>query len=120
MTSWTASGGALEVRKYMCHLAHYQFTPRGAPILKSFAPDQLTVQVQESGPYSTTVPTKYLWPTTSRKTPGCYKGGHKQSLQAITENAILVAKSALDPKCTMRYYTSVFLPSVTYPLSPPK
>ncbi|KAG7361856.1 reverse transcriptase RNA-dependent DNA polymerase [Nitzschia inconspicua] len=118
-----SSGGALEVRKCMFHLAHYQFTPRGAPILQSFAPDQLTVQVQESGPHGTTVPIKYLQPTTSRKTLGCYKcpaGGHKQSLQAITENAIakatLVAKSALDPKCTMRYYTSVFLPSVTYPL----
>ncbi|KAG7359838.1 hypothetical protein IV203_034936 [Nitzschia inconspicua] len=118
-----SSRGALEVRKCMFHLAHYQFTPRGAPVLQSFAPDQLTVQVQESGPHGTTVPIKYLQPTTSRKTLGCYKcpaGGHKQSLQAITENAIakatLVAKSALDPKCTMRYYTSVFLPSVTYPL----
>ncbi|KAG7357612.1 hypothetical protein IV203_002300 [Nitzschia inconspicua] len=118
-----SSGGALEARKCMFHLAHYQFTPRGAPVLQSFAPDQLTVQVQESGPHGTTVPKKYLQPTTSRKTMGCYKcpaGGHKQSLQAITENAIakatLVAKSAEDPKCTMRYYTSVFLPSVTYPL----
>ncbi|KAG7374485.1 hypothetical protein IV203_013580 [Nitzschia inconspicua] len=118
-----SSGGALEVRKCMFHLAHYQFTPRGAPVLQSFAPDQLTVQVQESGPHGTKVPIKYLQPTTSRKTLGCYKcpaGGHKQSLQAITEKAIakatLVAKSALDPKCTMRHYTSVFLPSVTYPL----
>ncbi|KAG7339096.1 hypothetical protein IV203_025826 [Nitzschia inconspicua] len=87
------------------------------------APNQLTVQVQESGPHSTTVPIKYLRPTTSQKPLGCYKSparGHKQSLQAITENAIakatLVAESALDPKCTMRYYTSIFLPSVTYPL----
>ncbi|KAG7345853.1 hypothetical protein IV203_004920 [Nitzschia inconspicua] len=117
-----SSGGALEVRKCMFHLAHYQFTPRGAPVLQSFAPDRLSVQVQESGPHGTTVPIKYLRPTTSRKTLGCYKspaGGYKQSLKAITENAIakatLVAKSALDPKCAMRYCTSVFLPSVTYP-----
>ncbi|KAG7355833.1 hypothetical protein IV203_000519 [Nitzschia inconspicua] len=118
-----SSGGALEVRKCMFHLAHYQFTPRGAPVLQSFAPDRLNVQVQESGPHGTTVPIKYLRPTTSRKTLGCYKspaGGYKQSLQAITENAIvkatLMAKSALDPKCAMRYCTSVFLPSMTYPL----
>ncbi|KAG7367961.1 hypothetical protein IV203_030704 [Nitzschia inconspicua] len=34
-----SSGGALEVRKCMFYLAHYQFTPRGAPVLQSFAPD---------------------------------------------------------------------------------
>ncbi|KAG7371964.1 hypothetical protein IV203_018106 [Nitzschia inconspicua] len=107
----------------MFYLAYYQFTPRGAPVLQSFAPDQLSVQAQGSGSHSTTVSIKYLQPTTSQKTLGCYKspaGGCKRSLQAITENvmakATLVAKSALDPKCTMRYFTSVFLPSVTYTL----
>ncbi|KAG7358422.1 reverse transcriptase RNA-dependent DNA polymerase [Nitzschia inconspicua] len=55
-----SSGGALEVRKCMFHLAHYQFTPRGAPVLQSFAPDQLSVQVHEPGPHGTTVPIKYL------------------------------------------------------------
>ncbi|KAG7343868.1 hypothetical protein IV203_021876 [Nitzschia inconspicua] len=83
--------------------------PRSAPVLQSFAPDRLSVHGQESRPHSTTVPIKDLRPTTSRKT----LGGHKRSLQAITENAMakatLVAKSARDPKCTMRYYTSVFL-----------
>ncbi|KAG7371094.1 hypothetical protein IV203_019664 [Nitzschia inconspicua] len=56
--------------------------------------------------FITAVPIKYLQPTSSRKTLGCYKspaGKYKLSLQAITENAMgktaLVAKSVLDPKC---------------------
>ncbi|KAG7342332.1 hypothetical protein IV203_007425 [Nitzschia inconspicua] len=67
-----SSEGALEVRKCMCHLAHIQFTSKGSPVLQSFVPDRLGVQVQVSGPHGTTVPIKYLQPTTYRKTLACY------------------------------------------------
>ena len=60
----------------------------------------------------------------SRKTLGCYKSPNaevKTSLAAITTNAMskatLISTSALDSKCTIRYYFSVFLPSVTYPMA---
>ncbi|KAG7362649.1 hypothetical protein IV203_026009 [Nitzschia inconspicua] len=45
---------SIEVLKCTFHLAHYKFTLTGTPILQSFAPNEATVKVQESGPKGTT------------------------------------------------------------------
>ena len=117
------SGGALEVRKCMFHFAHFTSTCTGEPVLNHFNPDSMKIQVTEPGPAGETLPIQYLPPTTSRKTLGCWKspsGTYKQGLAAITKNATkkatLIANSNLDAKSAARYYHSIFLPSVTYPL----
>ena len=118
------TGGALEVRKCMFHLAHYSFACSGSPVLNYFDTDKTRVEVQESEDCADKVPVKYLSPSTARRTLGCYKspsGSTQAALSALSKKAearvTRLANSPLSPKCARRYYHAVFWPSVSYGLS---
>ena len=114
------SGGALEIPKCAYHLAHYDFSAAGAPVLKTLPLQQDAVKIREPSKLDPTS-LKYLSPYVARKTLGCSKSpstNFKASLQHIASIAKgkseAVLKNFISAESAHRYYYSVFLPSVTY------
>jgi hypothetical protein len=104
------TGGALEVSKCQFHIAHFEFTIAGAPVMTAFDPATARIEVDESGETQALANVKYLPATTPRKSLGCYKspaGTCSTQIAAIRKKAVkkssLVAHSHLDPKGAHRY-----------------
>jgi hypothetical protein len=89
----SSSGGALEIPKCVCHLAHYGFTEAGCPVLQPSPVDKPQIQIQKARATSSHS-FQCLSPYAARKTLGCFKSpssDFKQSLQRI--QAIAMEKS---------------------------
>jgi hypothetical protein len=107
------SGGALEIPKYAYHLAHYDFSAAGAPILKTLPLQQDAVKIREPSKVDPTS-LKYVSLYVARETLGCSKNpstNFKARLQHIASIAKGKSEAALKnfiPAESVHRYYSVF------------
>ena len=123
---WTnllsASGGALELPKCSYHLSHWSFTGSGAPVLT--IPDDLPDLVVRDPHEDRDHIIPLLSPYTAHKILGHYKepSGSQKAQQdhlrkTCADQVAFLWKSPLTRAEAWQFYTSCFIPSVTYPLT---
>ncbi len=119
-----ASGGALEWSKCSSHLAMWQFSIQGDPVLKS-VPQTIAHPIPIVDPNTRRVhDMQFLSPYEAHKTLGHYKepAGTQQEqfrqLKAKSNTSTeFLWKGQMNHKETWTYYYACYLPSIGYPLS---
>ena len=119
-----ASGGALELSKCSCHLAAWQFSIQGDPVLTSnkiLAPTPISVIDSFT---NETHHLEFLSPYSAHKTLGHYKepaGTQHAQYQHLRkksdESTAFLWKCQMTPLETWTFYYACYLPSIGYPLS---
>jgi hypothetical protein len=118
-----ATGGALELSKCSVHVATWQFTTQGAPVLYmdngQFA--HIAVVDPTSGEENHL---QYLSPYTAHKTLGHFKepaGTQRRQYQELlkksNEATTFLDSCSLTRSEAWTYYYACYLPSITYPLA---
>ncbi|KAI2512752.1 hypothetical protein MHU86_1540 [Fragilaria crotonensis] len=119
-----ASGGALELSKCSCHLAAWQFSIQGDPVLTSnkiLVPNPISV----IDPFTHAEHhLEFLSPFSAHKTLGHYKEPagsqytqYKKMREKSDESTAFLWKCQMTPLETWTYYYACYLPSVGYPLA---
>ena len=118
-----ATGGALELSKCSYHVVCWRFSKQGAPVLTNMSAETPTIEVVD--PHTNiSQPMEYLSPYTAHKTLGHYKepAGSQQEqytrlLEKSNASTDFLWKIPLTRLEAWTYYTSCYIPSVTYPLT---
>ena len=118
-----ATGGALELSKCSYHVVFWKFSKQGAPVLTNMSDEIPTIEVVD--PHTNiSHPLEYLSPYAAHKTLGHYKEPaglqqeqYKRLLEKSDTSTGFLWKTPLTRLKAWTYYTTCYIPSVTYPLT---